>query len=61
MNAAAEQRSPRVRAPCDRGADASFLSLVSAWEMQIKQQRGKLQLSPTATRMIEMRDDWTLG
>jgi PIN domain nuclease of toxin-antitoxin system len=53
MNAAPEKLSPRVRALCERGADAFFLSLVSAWEMQIKQQLGKLQLSPTAGRMIE--------
>lgn len=53
LNNSPEKLSPPVRLRCEQGTDRFFFSLVSAWEMQIKQQLGKLHLQPIAAKIIE--------
>ena len=48
-----EQLSSTARAFCDDSANALVLSVVSVWEMQIKQQLGKLKLRLPLTELIE--------
>ena len=44
--------SPRVLALCTDPSNILLLSMVSVWEMQIKQQTGKLQLSMPLAHLI---------
>ncbi len=53
LNQAPEKLSPTIRDLCEQGNDAFYLSLVSAWEMQIKQQLGKLRIKPIERDLIE--------
>lgn len=45
--------SPKVLALCENPDNQLYLSVVSAWEIQIKQQIGKLQLQVTLEDMVQ--------
>ena len=53
MNHSPEKLSIRFRDLCERALDEFYLSLISPWEMQIKQQIGKLEIRSTIAEMIE--------
>ena len=44
---------PKVLAWCEDPDNQLYLSVVSAWEIQIKQQIGKLQLQVTLEDMVQ--------
>jgi len=52
-NDSLEMLLPRVLSACQDTHNQLFLSVVSAWEIQIKQQIGKLRLESPLAEMIE--------
>jgi PIN domain nuclease of toxin-antitoxin system len=52
MNDAPEQLSAKVRNLFVRGEDELFLSIASPWEIQIKQQIGKLVIEGTVDELL---------
>jgi PIN domain nuclease of toxin-antitoxin system len=53
LNDAPEKLSEMARQACEDLHNCLYLSLVSVWEIQIKQQLGKLQLSASWQEMIK--------
>jgi PIN domain nuclease of toxin-antitoxin system len=53
LNDAPEKLSETARQACEDLHNCLYLSLVSVWEIQIKQQLGKLQLSASWQEMIK--------
>jgi len=47
-----EQLSPSAREALEDGSNTLFLSQVSAWEIQIKYQRGNLSLTDTPDKIV---------
>jgi PIN domain nuclease of toxin-antitoxin system len=52
MNDAPEKLSARVRNLFERGEDELFLSIASPWEIQIKQQIGKLAIEGSIDELL---------
>lgn len=52
LNDDADWLSETAKALCGAGMHDFYLSIVSAWEMQIKDQLGKLELSVTVEEMV---------
>lgn len=52
LNDTPEKLSPAALAACQDENNTLYLSLVSAWEIQIKQQLGKLELSESLHTLI---------
>lgn len=52
MNGAPEKLSAKVRDIFVRGEDELFLSIASPWEVQIKQQIGKLAIDATIDELL---------
>lgn len=52
LNDTPEKLSPAALAVCQDQNNALFLSLASAWEIQIKQQLGKLTLSENLHTLV---------
>jgi PIN domain nuclease of toxin-antitoxin system len=52
LNDTPEKLSPAALAACQDENNTLYLSLVSAWEIQIKQQLGKLELSESLQTLI---------
>ncbi|MDD2759693.1 MAG: type II toxin-antitoxin system VapC family toxin [Methylomonas sp.] len=52
LNDTPEKLSPAALAACQDENNTLFLSLASAWEIQIKQQLGKLELSESLQTLI---------
>jgi PIN domain nuclease of toxin-antitoxin system len=52
LNDMPEKLSPAALAACQDESNSLYLSLVSAWEIQIKQQLGKLELSESLQTLI---------
>ncbi len=52
LNDTPEKLSPTALAACHDENNTLYLSLVSAWEIQIKQQLGKLELSESLQTLI---------
>ncbi len=52
LNDTPERLSPTALAACQDGNNTLFLSLASAWEIQIKQQLGKLELNESLQTLI---------
>ncbi|QWF69694.1 type II toxin-antitoxin system VapC family toxin [Methylomonas paludis] len=53
LNEEPDKLSPTMRQVCDDPANTLVISLVSLWEIQIKQQLGKLQLDLPWRQMLE--------
>lgn len=53
INDAPEKLSDRARQACENPENHLYLSVASAWEIQIKQQLGKLQLEAAWQDMIK--------
>ena len=53
LNDDAEKLSLTVKALCSSGKYTFYLSMASAWEMQIKSQLGKLSLAMPITELID--------
>lgn len=53
MNHAPEKLSTGFRERCEQAQDDLYLSLVTPWEMQIKQQIGKLKITSPIAEMLE--------
>ena len=53
MNHSPEKFSTRCRELCEQAQDELYLSLVTPWEMQIKQQIGKLKIASPIAEMLE--------
>ncbi|KOR29022.1 twitching motility protein PilT [Achromatium sp. WMS1] len=54
LNHAPEKLSTTIREYCEQGTEQFFLSLVTPWEMQIKQQLGKLHIQPVVNQVIDV-------
>ena len=52
LNDTPEKLSPAALAACQDENNTLYLSLVSAWEIQIKQQLGKLELSESLHTLV---------
>jgi len=52
LNDTPEKLSPAALAACQNENNTLFLSLASAWEIQIKQQLGKLELSESLHTLV---------
>jgi PIN domain nuclease of toxin-antitoxin system len=52
LNDEADRLSETVKALCGAGTHDFYLSIASAWEMQIKNQLGKLALSVSVEEMV---------
>ena len=53
MNHAPEKLSAKFREYCERGEEEFFLSIVTPWEIQIKQQLGKLNAATSMKELVE--------
>lgn len=53
MNHSPEKLSTRFLELCKQAQDELYLSLVTPWEMQIKQQIGKLKIASPIAEMLE--------
>ena len=53
MNNSPNKLSARFCQYCEQGEDEFFLSMVTPWEIQIKQQLGKLKVAPVISKLIE--------
>jgi PIN domain nuclease of toxin-antitoxin system len=53
LNANPEKLSSRILDACSNPDNLIYLSLVSPWEIQIKQQLGKLRLHSELSKMVE--------
>ena len=53
MNHSPEKLSTRFLELCEQAQDELYLSLVTPWEMQIKQQIGKLKIASPIAEMLE--------
>ena len=53
LDSSPEKLSNTVLTACEEPANQLYLSVVSAWEMQIKQQIGRLQLDVSFDQMIQ--------
>jgi PIN domain nuclease of toxin-antitoxin system len=53
MNNSPEKLSTGFRERCEQAQDDLYLSLVTPWEMQIKQQIGKLKIASPIAEMLE--------
>jgi PIN domain nuclease of toxin-antitoxin system len=48
-----QKLSPLAREACQNNNNQLYLSIASVWEMQIKHQLGKLELSDSLEKMVE--------
>ena len=55
LNSDPEKLPPAVLDTCQQSTNQLYLSLVSPWEIQIKQQLGKLQLDNPLSDIVEMQ------
>jgi len=53
LNHQPERLSPAVQALCAAGEHDFYLSIVSAWEMQIKSQLGKLSMAMPVKELVD--------
>ncbi|MFM8333086.1 MAG: type II toxin-antitoxin system VapC family toxin [Candidatus Methylumidiphilus sp.] len=53
LNDAPEKLTPAIREACEDPSNGLFLSVASVWEIQIKQQLGKLELEVPWFDMVE--------
>ncbi|WP_031435664.1 type II toxin-antitoxin system VapC family toxin [Methylomarinum vadi] len=55
LNASPEKITEAVRLACENENNALYLSMASVWEMQIKQQLGKLQFNTPWRDMLDIQ------
>ena len=53
LNSDPEKLSPNIHDACSNSDNQLYLSIVSPWEIQIKQQLGKLRLHSQLSEMVE--------
>lgn len=60
LNVEPTKLSPALHLVCNDSANELFISLVSLWEIQIKQQLGKLKFDVSWQRMLELQQQGTM-
>ncbi len=55
LNGAPEKLSPKVLRHCENPANQLYLSQISPWEIQIKSQLGKLELTAPLRELVELQ------
>lgn len=55
LNFEPEKLSDRIRSMCGDSGNQLYLSMVSPWEIQIKQQLGKLKFQSPLSRLINIQ------
>jgi len=54
LNGAPEKLSPKMLQHCEDPANQLYLSQISPWEIQIKSQLGKLELTAPLRELVEL-------